>query len=532
MIDDLFFSIWRNKYLRKKIAPLSYTQYVIIKNITVLDKKYEYLSLLNHYHVPVVYHIRDLDHLCIYTSHKHNYLITHVIVSASFYKNHLHLLQQQQSPATPILFGISISESDSDSKIIGKELPLSIQYYSNTRLKPLTKDDIPRSVTSLFLGTSNIELGVIPEGVKTLVIDKQGEQIFKFENLPRSLTSLYFFSNTYSNGEKVDFDLLPPNLLSFNLNILDDLDCTGNLPKSLTCLSHNPKIIPDGLVRLNMKSITHLSDYIFPKSLTYLKYNYILFDSQSSKISFPPNLKTLLLDSCPNSILNQDNCPSGILSYSNINYFENFEVPYIPPTATKVYLKFLNEIKELPIIPTSVTHLEIVSKFAKVVPNGYFSNNITKLAFHSDQDLYPGLIPSSVTKLTLTYAKPIQAHVIPSSVKKLSLKGPKVSIELPNSITSLSFENQNQVYSDIVIPNSVTKLKVRNMDFKTFPFHLFKNVTTLSTIQILSNAKGTFEKLFSTTNIKIVKRGDFYYHCINQQLYKEVCHLKLFYLRE
>ncbi|KAF2068239.1 hypothetical protein CYY_010437, partial [Polysphondylium violaceum] len=166
-MDQLFFSLWKNKNLLQKIK-YSDIDYYIINNIAQLDKQYDYVLSLNLYGIPVVYNIKDLDQYNVYNLQTHKYLITHIIVSTHFYVNHYHIfLQEQQSQ--PILFGLSITTID-DLMIPAIELPHSIQYMKYTISEPLTQEYIPKSLTSMFIKTfTNIDR--IPNGVRTLVME-------------------------------------------------------------------------------------------------------------------------------------------------------------------------------------------------------------------------------------------------------------------------------------------------------------------------------------------------------------------------
>ncbi|KAF2071487.1 hypothetical protein CYY_007203 [Polysphondylium violaceum] len=547
-LDDIFFTIWRDRCLQQKIF-LSTIDYVLLKNLIQLDKQYSFLSKLNNNNIPVAYHIKDLDHYHIYNAHQHKSLITHIVVSSTFYQNHLHLIQQQQKQ--PILFGISISSQNNDPVLNVKDLPNSIQYYQyKNKKQQITKDLIPQSITSLDIEISSIKPGVIPNRVKTLVLGLARSNL-DIKCFPKSLTSATIYDFCFKNTHKINLDLLPPRLLYLNLTKIEG-EITGNGPKSLKYFVGRTEHldVPSSVTQLKRVSHTNLNDVHLPPNLTFLGNHYPI-NFGPNVWSIPENtlsrLKALLLDNIPHSCITKENCPPGILYYRNRNYKLNNHVPYIPSSATKVSISICNEMERLPIIPSTVTDLAMENPngqvlFTKSIKNGYFANNIVKLSLKYDLELTPGIIPSSVTDLKLIYSKPIKADIIPPSVVKLCLISRETvkPIILPNSITSLSFENDIQVYSDMVIPKSVETLKIFNqLNFQTFPFQLFKNITRLNTRGI-DDAKSNFIKTFGITtdnnyneklfpsNIKLVefRYSNINYYIIDKKVYKEENHVK------
>ncbi|KAF2075524.1 hypothetical protein CYY_003165 [Polysphondylium violaceum] len=487
--QDLFFTIWRNSYLQQKVF-ISYTDYIIIKNITQLDKKHNHLLSLNQHNIPVVYHLKDLDHYFIYCSHVYYYLITHVIVSTYFYVNHFHLLQQQHT--TPILFGISITDKFKDPILLANDLPQSIKYYKQRNCDMINKDFIPKSVTSVYLDTTLIDIGAIPNSVRILVLNNQREdeddsvdsdgsdieyyiddkeelkEDFNIKCLPQSLTQFNF--NYDCKSAYINLDEIPPNLLYLNLN---ECKCVINGKESVT--------------QLKFESFYPLENFNLPSNLTYLSYEYWGDSYSAINLPFlPRNLKTLILKCCLTSE-SKDNFPIGLINYINKDRRINQEKVLIIPHSVKK-LGFYNQLtfSELPVIPITVTDLEISRSWNLFTLQIKHLTNITKLNICFDRyddelldELLIGLIPSTVTDLELNYSKPIKKGVIPNSVTKLFLSSHKtVPIYIPNSVTTLTFLVDNQIYPEIEIPSSVRTLGAYGANFEKFPFHLFPNVTT------------------------------------------------------
>ncbi|KAF2072951.1 hypothetical protein CYY_005744 [Polysphondylium violaceum] len=492
MQTQLFFSIFRNRYLNQKIF-ISLYDYYIVKDITRLDKQYDHLCLLNSKNVPVVYYILNIDHYHIYCSHKHKSLITHIIVSSVFYVCHYQNLLQESQPL-PILFGLT-TDRVGDPIILANKLPPSVQYYKYTIGGSITKDLIPESVTSLHLCMDRLDADVLPNKVKTLILTLKSSELgnkkceFNVRYIPRSTNSLtlYDCDNRFYD---LDINLLPTNLTYLNVNRNIKNHGFGSLKYlSMTCNDIYPKItIPNSVThlelincQLNEKSI-HLSP-----NLTFLHLDRTCQENKDTipiPEPLPRNLKTLRLEKYSNKVVTQFNCPPNLISYSNVNTKEEKDLPYIPPTATKVSICYFHrpwtKNQMPPIVPLTVTDLKMNSPYHDI-PIGYFTNNIAKLDLTSIGDLTPGAIPPSVTDLSLNlYPTTIEklnngllSGLIPNGVIKLALKCNYSvvpgSMKLPDTVTSLSISSYIPKPITLVPTSRCLKtLKVYNLDFKEF----------------------------------------------------------------
>ncbi|KAF2072943.1 hypothetical protein CYY_005736 [Polysphondylium violaceum] len=547
--DQLFFSIFKNKYLMQKIYCFYY-DYTVLRNITDLDKKHNHISSLHH-QIPIVYHLQTLDHYVIYNSHKHKHLITHFILSTRFYLNHLNVLQQQNNTTTtPIIFGISINDRN-DPILFAHQLPPSIKYYRFKLTETVTKNHIPPSVTSIYLESLPIDVGVIPNNVKTLAlyISNPSDDSYQINPkwFPQSLTSLTYVDVFAESG--VDMSELPKSLTY--LNIKNSLTGIGHDSiKYLLNRSYESFTVPSGVTHFHLcGGWDSFEDVVLPPSVTHFEIVKETIDQFIPKIPnfLPLTLKSLSLETCSNSSINIDNCPPNLLYYSNYNERCEKVVPYIPPLAKKVILSTDENTPNLPSIPKSVTDLSIRCSvydypFKGTIPNHYFTNNLVKLVFHYFGQLEPGVIPSNITDLELGTHNPIIQGVIPCSVTKLSLLCDHVvqPIIIPQSVTTLSFWDEKQVYSNTLIPNSVKTLKFSFIDFTTLKInYLPKSISTLCIDDTDSYQGSEFEERFQIqfpnynidlfpSNIKLVKftqKGDTIkrcYHFINQKVYMEI----------
>ncbi|KAF2073353.1 hypothetical protein CYY_005323, partial [Polysphondylium violaceum] len=503
--------------------------------------------------------IKDLDHFHIYNSHQNKHLITHIIVSSHFYVNHYNIVQKQPQHQQPILFGLSITTPE-DPLILATELPLSIKYFKYTTVSQrLTKEYLPQTITSLYIDIS-VSIDQIPKSVKTLTIDssyqsKRDEkrlENMKFHHLsqllPPSLTKFQF--NDFSHKAKIDFNLnqMPPNLTY--LAIFGDFTFTGNGNGSLkylklnTKVSDRPYLIPTSVTQLKMTTPS-INSTLLPPNLNHLEYNFIGLHGETATApnKFPEKLTTLSLKNCSFTNISKNNWPSSVLDYRNWSEQSEKDVPYLPPSLTKARLSIHNDMKEFPILPSSLIELKMVSTrrfetFAGPSPlHSYFPNTIVKLALEYSDELFIGLIPTSVTDLKLHYSKPIPKGAIPNSVTKLHLFNSSSDlakpIVIPNSVTYLNFEFERQLYPELEIPDSVKTLKIKYMEFlKITPFlnyfkTTFKNITRFSTrSSIYKKIKLIVEKLRDKKlfpNLKQINVVGGNYHFTDQNMvYKEV----------
>ncbi|KAF2070124.1 hypothetical protein CYY_008554, partial [Polysphondylium violaceum] len=495
---------------------------------------------------------------------------------------------------TPILFGISITDKIKDPIILANDLPQSIKYYKHTNCDKINKDFIPKSVTSVYLDTTSIDIGAIPNSVKIMVLNKPREyeyvdsdvddgsdgsdgsddsddsdyeyyqddkeelkEEFDIKCLPQSLTQLNF--NDEYGIAYINLDEMPPNLLYLNLN---ECKCVinGNGNGSIKYLlfgieskelSENFFNIPESVTQLKFGSFYSLEKFNLPSNLTELSYEY--WGNAYTLINLPllpRNLKTLNLN-CFLTCESKHNFPIGLINYTNKNQQTNQEkVLIIPDSVRKLQVYNQPTFSELPVIPSTVTDLEIAEYWNLLTMQIKQLTNIIKLNICFDQydddelpdELLIGLIPPTVTDLQLNYdcLKPIEKGVIPNSVTKLHLFSRKtVPIYIPNGVTTLTFSYDNQIYPEIEIPSSVRTLGVYRVNFEEFPFHLFPNVTTfwfsesdyyLEFEQKLEMNFPNYNTNILPSNTRLVKfdnrnRYRINYHFIEQKVYKEHYHL-------
>ncbi|KAF2072952.1 hypothetical protein CYY_005745 [Polysphondylium violaceum] len=303
---QLFFSIFRIRYLNQKILLSFNNDYYLVKTISRLDRQYDHLCLLKSVNIPVVYDIQNIDHYHIYNAHKHKSLITHIIVSSHFFIHHYHNLLQESQPL-PILFGITITDKEKDPVLLANELPPSVQYYKYTIGGTITKDHIPRLATVVHLSVGELDSGVVPNNVETLILRCPDYVVtnpsalveFNYQSIPKSVKCL----TLYRNFEKININLLPPNLRYLRLvNRNIQGDGFGSLKRlSMLCLDGEEMITrPNSVTQLKLFHVQKYDTAIqLPPNLYFLHIQKMYQDY--SKVSqlpapLPRNLKTLSLD--------------------------------------------------------------------------------------------------------------------------------------------------------------------------------------------------------------------------------------------
>ncbi|KAF2073960.1 hypothetical protein CYY_004747 [Polysphondylium violaceum] len=532
-MNNLFFSLWRNIYLKQKVF-LSYTDYVIINNITKLDKHYNHLLSLQQNNIPVVYHLNDLDHYFLYSSHRYKYIITHVIVSTYFYVNYINLLQKDNAP---IIFGVTITDKDKDPILLACDLPRLIKYYKYTNGDLINKDYIPKSVTSVYLEFTSIDVGVLPNRVKTLVLENQKRDLQKKFNtkcLPPSLTQFRF----HDREKKLSINLDKfPNLLYLNINSYKNVIKGNGSIKYLLLAIGSKKVlknkIPITVTQLKVKSLIPLNKFKLPQNLIHLSYQMLNEKERIALPSLPSSLETLILKCCLSSY--PKDFPPALANYTYTHHNYDETILFIPPKIKKLKAKFHYKLIEVPIIPPTVTDFKMAYPhydFIKPMKLDHLTN-ITKLTLRYNGDLFIGIIPPTVKDLYLLHTTPIEKGVIPNSVTKLSLKCQySVSVYIPNSVSTLKVNRETDMRY-MKIPTSVKVLK-GNLN-ERFLFDSFPNITTFCFGE--KDDIPLFEKILEikfpyyninriSSNTRLVTIGGRYqnrskYHFIDGKVYKE-----------
>ncbi|KAF2073445.1 hypothetical protein CYY_005230 [Polysphondylium violaceum] len=212
MDTDLFYLVWRNHFLRKRIRNLIVGNREIKVALSYLNANHQYLSLLDtgHHNIQIKYSIQQKQAFDDYLENPHRHLITQIdFLSFDLTKAITSTDNQQQLPETLKVITFSIIDD-----II------------------FNFDHIPRSVEKLelFFCRKVSYLGQIPENIKHLKIDMIDS------NKPSENLSLEdLFLEQLVNYKKLEFLklyglslsrplIIPPWLKDLNLAKMNNID--------------------------------------------------------------------------------------------------------------------------------------------------------------------------------------------------------------------------------------------------------------------------------------------------------------------
>ncbi|KAF2070289.1 hypothetical protein CYY_008395 [Polysphondylium violaceum] len=481
--DQLFFSLWRNKFIKNKII-LSSIDSIIIKDLSVLGRYRNKLLYLKENGVSIVYKIKDLSSFDIYTLFSCLFFggLEPQFILPSECLPYLIKTHQKQK-LVEMIYGISISTDDQQGvDWLKQDFLQSIKYLEYQGLTPIPENYIPQSVTAIdFREFSEIQVNVLPKNCKSLNLGfRRSDEIESIEEIiPQGLTNLSI-SGLWSCS--LNIDLLPKSLVKLDLTHFYGRMCgdrVNNNVKHLTTPWDTPNIsnLFYSVTHFDL-SCTALENVFLPPALKYLKVNH--FKPISALVTkFPPTLTSLISDSF-----------SGIkdLTLQDIPNVVQYQATYsegafIPPHVTDLTLKLPIDIKSLPIIPSRVEKLDIDFKSTHV-PIDYFSNNSTlaKLSIRINHVLQPGSIPNTVTILKIKTPHPIQANVIPASVTKLRLTGDKINNHqhsvLPKTVKTLCLYDISPLLfnNDIQVLRHVETVKFSRNSCDMDPKNLFQQL--------------------------------------------------------
>ncbi|KAF2076150.1 hypothetical protein CYY_002557 [Polysphondylium violaceum] len=487
-LNQLFFVIWRNKYLKNCIFNSNYICSSLSVTLAFFVKQYDYISK-NKYNRVEIELIVTRDHFIKYIN-DYLKLSRDGLVSKMKFQNFNEPIPQQffNNGLVSIDFGISFNQS--------------IKYL------------FPNSVREIiFSGTfnKNISASIFPSLLKSLKFGLGYSKNIKGK-LPNSVQVLDLGNSNYN-----DF---PSNLLDLTISAKDK-PLPTNLPSSVTRLHYrdlitvfDPNTIPPNIKELiimkpSNNNFYHLRNNSFPmiESIDIDVYGVCLgkdsipFGAQSVKLSrvffsndftFPSSIKTLQL--------------SGIKYSSNIT---------IPNSVTDLDIKFpdLEQLLPLHFIPPSVIKLSITNTY--IQPGLLTKTNVKQLVYNGQLVLAPNFFPSCLESLNIMNSPldgrfkstPFNVGLFPSSLTELEipcsidLKRDALSnllqlkrlaidvsdrtnpIDIPRSVTDLSVESSDVIHFDnLSIPRGLKKLRLnqsKNNSKLLFKPHYLPNTLTL-----------------------------------------------------
>ncbi|KAK5576084.1 hypothetical protein RB653_007222 [Dictyostelium firmibasis] len=481
--EILFFSIWRNKYLRDKITKeikiyLNANRLVRFKDCEQLNQ-YEYKDSLSKVIIEnpstptinIPLNITELEF-----DPKSDYAIIKSTLPSHIEKLYLNYNYSYVIPTNFFNSSTSLKELRlgglqyiTDFKIPESVTNLNLGYlvYGNLKLPP---NFIPQSVTILNTGelsqALHNSLTPLPKNLKELTFGKVYNNIIKSDHLATSLTKLTFGGN---------YDRVLPKLGS-NTSITS-LTFGGKFTNEK--YQFNVGDLPQNLTYLDLGHMFNmpLVKNVLPNSLKTLKlsknYDHSLFGE-----ILPRCLKTLHLGQKFNKQINEGDLPNQLeeitLSWNFCHSISNF-----PNSITTFIMEdyFKGPLEKL---PSSLTKLN--------VKTGYYSS------------LKPNIIPSSVQDLMISsYQIAFSPNIIPSSCIRLSICFGSFEFQSNNSSTELD--------SIPIFPNSIQYLNFGRWSNKLLPSNILP--TSLTTLIFGSDYNQPLNAILKPLHsLKIIEFGN------------------------
>ncbi|KAF2076529.1 hypothetical protein CYY_002143 [Polysphondylium violaceum] len=432
----LFYSLWRNLYIRKLIRLRQFQDSTIKVTLSFLNDNHKYLSEFTEkdkldYNILILLYIRDRRQFIDYHDHPHANIINSITIDDC--------VDISQPPQTT---NQQQQEEDKDKE---KEK----QYDSNKRIK---------------ISTDHYK--IVCEGVHKLLIHVSEENVKKqevFGTLPDSITDLTFNTLFEEEEEAIKHRFIDRILL--------------NLPKNLIRLE-----IPDEYEPSFKETVVlPLSLCKFKKAVDFEninKYQQISSNGQSNNGFDDFKVKVKKIDQ-----LHQ------LQSKPNITQIEIFKIPFtITQLLLPSHIKKLSLHKKIQVEIESLPKcLEVlVSKSYIPIRSGPLPPNLKTLAFFKlkeplvkgtlpnslkilcikkyNQPLEPGVLPPHLVSLYLgKFDKNIRVGVLPLSLKHLQLPSfdrqllPNV---LPNGIREIGMDSFNHRLGSNILPKSLVFVKL------------------------------------------------------------------------
>ncbi|KAN0034291.1 hypothetical protein ACTFIV_000788 [Dictyostelium citrinum] len=487
--DKLFFSIWRNRYIRNKITKeikiyFNAHRMIRFKNCEQLNQ-YEYKDILRRViiedpsaplsNIPLNITELEFDPKLEFPFIKTN-LPTNNIEKLYFNYNYsysipynffdsLTTLKELRLGGLQNVNGFRISESITN---------LHMGYSINGKLK-IPQNFIPQSVTILNTGELNIPLdnSILPKNLKDLTFGKAYSYPIKLEQLPTSLTKLTLFCG--NDGKNQILPKLGSNTSITSLTFGNKFTNkktqfkTGDLPQNLTSLNlghmFNMKLVKD----------------VLPNSLITLKLSKNYNHSLSGEV-LPRGLKILHLGQQFNQPICNDDLPNQLEEVTLSWYFCHSLLNF--PNSIKTLIMEDHFKGPLEKLPSSLTKLNIKC--------GYYSS------------IKPNIIPSTVKDLSISsYQNTLSTNSIPPSCINLTISFGSFDFEINDSQSNID-SSLSIITTPSFFPNSIKYLNFGVWSNKLIPSNILP--TSLTTLVLGSYynqpLNGILKSLHSLKNLE------------------------------
>ncbi|KAF2076676.1 hypothetical protein CYY_002046 [Polysphondylium violaceum] len=413
--SDLFFIVWRNRYLKKQIMDI------------VVDYKRSIIDFSDQENEISQYIDSDLilSNLTIRVSSLESIQYESKIVDQRY---RLELLDEMA------IDGICILEKNSDLSSL-----LSMDYITQLACHFNPKYKIPNWIQHLnLLSWRGIKKG----------------------DIPSSVTHLKLIGNTKMNCDYsfITSQVIPPSVTRLEIRVNEEfghlitpnvevVKIHGEIPSTL------PSCFPPTLKRIVLDDITALArNYKFDRDiLPFLCGNYETYSKMlSSSSSGTQNISHLIMDK--NISISKGTVPNGVRVLVLPDLF-NKQIEHLPSSVTEIYFgNHFNQSLSAVYLPPNLLHLHLGYYFSQPISIDDIPYGLTHLSFvvlskKTSQTLYSGL-PSSVCHLTIDETDSECRPKFPEFVKHIKLINHS-PIRVPEKSTSVT------CYSDSIFLESL-----------------------------------------------------------------------------
>ncbi|KAF2075535.1 hypothetical protein CYY_003176 [Polysphondylium violaceum] len=448
MIDSLFYSIWRNNFIRYLIRTRVCQDLVIDVDLQYLNDNGQYLSLLtlqsqrtSSSNIFIKLEIRNTNEFMQYINHTHRYLINYLVISHKIDMSSLNQTKDSNNNNNQKQKRSNSNNSNGISRIDFHLIPEGVERLRLTVAKETTG------------------CGALPESVTQLEVYRVGWDRIKSDfinkvllpNLPPQLVSL-----TLDDGFKIQTAqpcVIPSNMRRFkHMSTYDSFACLVPPPN---------KVLGDSV--LEIRCYEALEWLAGNKSIVNVLYN------------INAKLKQLPAHVCGLEIKRQDikmemdTLPPSILSlrcYSN-HLFTN---PFVLGRSNLKHLSLqqYHDKLERGILPNTLESLEI-NFYNMPLDPGVFSSSLKSLSLETfDQDLCLGVLPQSLINLRLfRFNKPLRSSVLPNRLENLNLYNYNQTLpcnSLPRSLVHVQLDSYNRSFQAVGPLDHLESLMVNSIN--------------------------------------------------------------------
>ncbi|KAF2077604.1 hypothetical protein CYY_001067 [Polysphondylium violaceum] len=438
---DLFFTIWRDRYIRNLIRNYKFSNQTIRVGLGYLDRNHQYLSLLDtvHYDIYIEFYCHENHVLLEYFKHPFSSLYNSVVVC--------------------LQYTIDDILNDGGGRFHKTVKKFEIEYPANLGAL-VNLSYIPAGVTDLSVNCNNQHTDAeyactLPPHLKKLSLSGivfRNQRDDQRMGLPDSLEYLFV-----SCG-----DLKLPKIFPSSLNTLHLLH--NRLHESMPFIE-----IPESVSNVKAHgSVDSFSKYKVPFGKVY-KDCIISIDSteELGQLHLFPWVSEVNLSgfSKTKPVFDQ----TRHLHVKKIHFQSCCSLESLPPLLESLKIYYYNRPTPIGCLPNTLSVLEL-AVYNKPIPIGLLPQSLTSLRlFAFNYPLTRGALPSGITDLNLmSFNHQLEPYTLPKCLKKLNINGYGKFIDqvniIPNGLVTLSLNDLTSV-SPGTLPSSITQVTLCNIDF-------------------------------------------------------------------